>query len=56
MTDRPDKGQQSKQTPDDAAISANAPVQPVENFDPAKPNKDRRIFQNGDTDRITEQD
>ncbi|CAD7052404.1 hypothetical protein REJC140_01866 [Pseudorhizobium endolithicum] len=32
------------------------PVKPVENFDLGKVEKDRRIFQNGDTDRTTEQD
>jgi hypothetical protein len=56
MRDRSDKAEQKQQTADDAAVSANAPTQPVENFDPGKIDKDRRMFQNGDTERTTEQD
>jgi|GEM_PF-6078999 len=40
---------------DKAAVSGHASVQPVEKFDLGKIDKDRRIFQNGDTDR-TDQD
>lgn len=56
MHDRSDKAEQKQQLGDDSAVSGNAPVQPVEKFDPGKIDKDRRMFQNGDTDRTTDQD
>ena len=40
---------------DKAAVSGDASVQPVDKFDLGKVDKNRRIFQNGDTDR-TDQD
>ncbi len=37
-------------------VSANSPVTPVDAFDLDKADQDRRIFQNGDTDRTSDQD
>lgn len=46
------KNEREKQVVEDkAAVSDDSSVQPVENFDLGKVDKDRRIFQNGDTDR-----
>ena len=41
---------------DKVTVSGDASVQPVENFDLGKVDKDRRIFQNGDTDRTDQED
>ena len=39
-----------------ATVPKGNPVEPVKDFDLGKIDKDRRIFQNGDTDRGTDQD
>nr|CAD6426405.1 hypothetical protein REQ54_02870 [Rhizobium sp. Q54] len=60
MTDRStaSSGKDERQPASGSTYPAgtDSPVKPVENFDLGKIEKDRRIFQNGDTDRTTEQD
>ncbi|HEX2147919.1 MAG TPA: hypothetical protein VHG11_09755 [Pseudorhizobium sp.] len=55
MSNEPDKAKPDGKTASDAASSVNPPVKPVENFDLGKVEKDRRIFQNGDTDRTADE-
>jgi hypothetical protein len=58
MTDQPsNKPYSDSKTPateDKSAVSGNPPVQPVENFDLGEADADRRMFQNGDTDRTAD--
>ncbi|KEQ02981.1 hypothetical protein [Pseudorhizobium pelagicum] len=58
MNDQPHSKRSSeskKPVPEDeAAVSGNPPVQPVENFDLGEADDDRRMFQNGDTDRTAD--
>ena len=51
LSNKPAHGQDKQPPTDEAAVSGNPPVQPVEDFNPGNVDEDRRIFQNGDTDR-----
>jgi hypothetical protein len=50
------KTKDERRTSGEEEVSANSPVTPVDAFDLGKADQDRRIFQNGDTDRKSDQD
>lgn len=52
---KPDTEGKTPAPEDKAAVSGNPPVQPVENFDLGEVDEDRRMFQNGDTDRTADE-
>lgn len=56
-TDKRETKQEAQQKTDEQAkVSANSPISPVEKFDVGEADDDRRIFQNGDTDRTSGKD
>nr|CAD6616213.1 hypothetical protein RKHAN_03073 [Rhizobium sp. Khangiran2] len=56
-TDKRETKQEAQQKTDEQAkVSANSPISPVEEFDVGEADDDRRIFQNGDTDRTSGKD
>ncbi|WP_281978123.1 hypothetical protein [Pseudorhizobium flavum] len=56
-TDKQETKQEAQQKTDEQAkVSANSPISPVEEFDVGAADDDRRIFQNGDTDRTSGKD
>ena len=56
-TDKQETKQEAQQKTDEQAkVSANSPISPVEKFDVGEADDDRRIFQNGDTDRTSGKD
>lgn len=48
---RQDREKKPEKTDKQAGISGNSPISPVKEFDVGDAEEDRRIFQNGDTDR-----
>lgn len=50
------KQEAQQKTEEQAKVSGNSPISPVEEFDVGEADDDRRIFQNGDTDRTPGKD